>query len=953
MSDILNTRDFLELKTAVEELQKARNAAINLIEDLNREIEKRIQYENELKVSEEKFRSLFHDHAAVKFIIDPDTGNIVDANDAAASFYGWGIDELKQMNISQINNLPPDKVKKEMEKARLLKNTHFEFKHRKANGNIVDVEVFSSKVLIGGKEYLHSIIHDITDRKNIESERLKLSVILDNSLSEIYIFNADTLLFEYANAYALRNTGFTEEEIKRITPVHLKPEFTEASFRQLLEPMLRGSEKKLVFQTTHKRKNGTLYPVEVHVNLQVYEKDKVFFAVINDISERKKAEESLRESERNYRELIDGMNETVWVIDFDGKLIDVNNKAVEILGFSKEELLSIGLYGVDISLHREEIKALIDFMPEDKIQIFETSHKTKYGRVFPVEVYSSLVTYQGEKAILSIARDITERKRNEKIQQILYDIARAAAGAKSIEELLTEVRFKLSNLFDTANFYVALYNHDKDTLKKVIFVNEKFDIEEWDVKNSLSGYVIRSGMTLLLTKEERITFAHEHNMELTGIPAECWLGVPLMENEKAYGVLVVQSYTNPSAYDINSARLLEMVAHELSFAFQRKKMIRDLVNAKEKAEESDRLKLAFLANISHEIRTPMNGILGFLDLLQRPNLADDQRDKFIEVVNQSGQRLLATINDIMEISKIESGLVELQYAEINIAEALNYHYEFFKQQALAKHLSFIRKDTVTGNQSLVKTDKHKLDGILSNLLSNALKFTHEGGIEFGNYIKGDELVFYVKDTGIGIPPERLNSIFDRFVQAEQGLTRQYEGSGLGLSIAKAYIEIMKGRIWVESEINKGSTFYFSIPYHPLHKQPESESPATPVFTGKKDKITVLLAEDDEISYEYLEFIIKNEGLNLLHAVNGEDTVKIVRENPSVSLVLMDIKMPGMNGLDATREIRKFNSQIPIIAQTAHALSGDKDKAIEAGCNDYISKPIEADELMLMIDRYTT
>ncbi|MFO7655552.1 MAG: PAS domain S-box protein [Bacteroidales bacterium] len=831
MSDKVDDRDFQVLQSTVEELQKARNAAINLIEDLNREIEKRKQYEEELKAGEEKFRSLFHDHAAVKLILDPDNGNIVDANEAAAHFYGWRIDELKQMKISQINTLPPEILKKEMEKARGLKNIHFEFQHRKADGNIVDVEVFSSKVHIGGKDYLHSIIHDI--------------------------------------------------------------------------------------------------------------------------SERKKADEALRESEQKYRELIDGMNETVWVIGFDGKLIDVNNKALEILGYTKEELLTIGIYGIDSALHVDEIKALLGFMPEDKIEIFETTHKTKDGRIFPVEVYSSIVNYQGEKAFLSIARDITERKRNEKIQQILYDIARTAASAKSIETLLEEVRTKLSNVLDTANFYVALHNPEKGTLKKVILVNEKFNIEEWEVKNSLSGYVILSATTLLVTGEERKKFAQNHQLTLSGIPPECWLGVPLMEDEKAFGVLVVQSYTNASAYDANSARLLEMVAHELSIVFQRKKMIGDLIHAKEKAEESDRLKLAFLANISHEIRTPMNGILGFLDLLKRPNLNDGQKEKFIAVVNQSGQRLLATINDIVEISKIESGLIELQNTKTSIEEIMDYHYEFFKHQALATHLTFKRKDTVFGQKALVIADKYKLNGILTNLLSNALKFTHQGGIEFGNYIKDKELVFYVKDTGIGIPPERAISIFDRFVQAEQGLTRQYEGSGLGLSIAKAYIEIMKGKIWVESEITKGSIFYFTIPYNPVNNQPEAEVAETLTLKNRKGKITLLLAEDDETSYKYLDYVLQNEGFNILHTVNGKDTVKAVKENPSISLVLMDIKMPGMNGLDATREIREFNREIPIIAQTAHALSGDKDKAIEAGCNDYISKPINADELMKLIARHSS
>ncbi len=376
-----------------------------------------------------------------------------------------------------------------------------------------------------------------------------------------------------------------------------------------------------------------------------------------------------------------------------------------------------------------------------------------------------------------------------------------------------------------------------------------------------------------------------------------------------------------------------------------------LIQAKEKAEESDRLKSAFLANVSHEIRTPMNGILGFLDLIREPELDDSQREKYIDVVTKSGQRLLGTINDIVEISKIESGQVEVTHSTVNITDVMNFHYEFFSHQADKKGLGLHLNSQIIGKGDVVKTDRYKLEGILTNLLNNALKFTDTGSIEFGNQIDHDALVFYVKDSGIGIPSNRLDAVFERFVHADLKINRPHEGSGLGLSIAKAYVEALNGRMWVESEEGKGSSFFFSIPYVPVSKEIKKSVARDAQQEHFSNDMTILVAEDDEMSFEYLQVIFEREAIHLTRTINGEDTVNMVQEHPDISLVLMDIKMPGMNGLEATRQIRRFNKSIPIIAQTAYALTGDREMAIEAGCNDYITKPIRRDEFIDLIQKY--
>ena len=378
---------------------------------------------------------------------------------------------------------------------------------------------------------------------------------------------------------------------------------------------------------------------------------------------------------------------------------------------------------------------------------------------------------------------------------------------------------------------------------------------------------------------------------------------------------------------------------------------KELLFAKNKAEESDRLKTAFLQNMSHEIRTPMNGILGFLELLREPDLDDINKNNYIDIINHSGQRLLTTINDIIELSRIESNQLTVHYSQVDIKEMMDYQFNFFKRQAQEKGLLLKLSENIKDKQATVESDRQILDSILINLINNAIKFTNKGTVEFGNFLENDSIIFFVKDTGIGIPADRLEAIFERFVQADMKNTRTHEGSGLGLSIVKGYLDILNGTIWVESEPGKGSTFYFSVPYKPVNKKMLNVIDRKEPEHISKQKITILVVEDDENSYLYIKSILKNIAADLLHVSNGNDAVRLVKENPNVALILMDLKMPELNGFDATIKIREFNSTIPIIAQTAYAFSEDRDEAYKAGCNDYITKPINSKELIQLIKKY--
>jgi signal transduction histidine kinase/ActR/RegA family two-component response regulator len=405
------------------------------------------------------------------------------------------------------------------------------------------------------------------------------------------------------------------------------------------------------------------------------------------------------------------------------------------------------------------------------------------------------------------------------------------------------------------------------------------------------------------------------------------------------------------------AKELAIVNKKLAFQIKEKdKQALELVKAKEKAEESDHLKSAFLANMSHEIRTPMNGIHGFASLLERPNLSNDKQNEYLKIIQESGNRMLNIINDIVNISKIESGHMEVNMKESNINEQIKYIYTFFKPEIKEKgiHLSF--KSPLPYKEAVIVTDREKLFAILTNLLKNAIKYTDRGFIDFG-YIKKEDLIeFYVKDTGIGILPEKQEQVFERFTQADASSINSLGGTGLGLSITKAYVKMLGGKIWVTSEINKGSTFYFTLPCEDKTFKKNKFTNDAVNDEELEDarlmrKLKILIVEDDNTSEIFISAIVEDISKQIIIARTGKEAVKAYHENTDVDLILMDIQLPNMNGYEATKEIRKVNKDVVIIAQTAFAINSDRQKALDAGCTDYITKPINEDVLIEMIMKH--
>ena len=398
--------------------------------------------------------------------------------------------------------------------------------------------------------------------------------------------------------------------------------------------------------------------------------------------------------------------------------------------------------------------------------------------------------------------------------------------------------------------------------------------------------------------------------------------------------------------------------HILTIVFdtsERLKYENELKFAKEKAEESDRLKSTFLANMSHEVRTPLNAVIGFSDLLRDEN-DPEVRNEYIDIITANSRYLLDLINDIIDISKIEAGQLRISESECNLNHLLSQVFQWIDKERAERGKSQVKillTTALTDENSFVLADEGRLRQIFINLLTNALKFTNKGTIEFGYTSNEKELKFFVKDTGIGIQNNNLKSIFERFKQADEGAARKYGGTGLGLAISKAITELMGGSIWVESEYGKGSVFNFTLAFKSLSlekikkKTAQNKLSLQVDYTGR----TFLLVEDDESSSFYLKTVLEKIGAKVINVRNGILAIEAIQNYPEIQLVLMDMHLPEMTGCMAAEEIHKIRPELPIIAQTADAMQENRERALSCGLNDFITKPIDRETLIEVITKY--
>ncbi len=696
--------------------------------------------------------------------------------------------------------------------------------------------------------------------------------------------------------------------------------------------------------------------------------------IIFESIERLRYNQILKASEERYRTFFSQVSDGVLRFEFDkpmdinlpveeqvdfiydhSRIAECNDACLKMYGLtSPEDIIGKGQIdfhgGRNNPVNRGVLLSFVRNNYRTKNVITEETNK-KGQKVFFNNNSVGIIENNHLVRIWGTQTDITEKLKNDSIQEVLFRIANAAVSSVSLLEFLEIVREQLNKLLDATNFYIAFYDESTGMLSTHYDVDQKDEIEKWPAEKSVTGLVIKNQKSLLVTETEIKQLYESGEIELIGTPSKIWLGVPLMINKKVNGAIVVQSYDDPFAYTEKDKQMLEFIASQISISIERKKAEEELLAALAKAQEADRLKTAFLANMSHEIRTPMNGILGFTELLADSHFTGEEKKDFINIIRKSGQRMLNTVNDLIDISKIETGQMQVVLTETNLREQVINLFNFFKPEAMEKSLDFRLSENIDPAMALVRTDVPKLDSIMTNLIKNALKYTDSGFVEIRVSLTGNRFEFCVADSGIGVPEERKHAIFNRFEQADIEDSRALQGAGLGLAITRAYVEMLGGTIQLESELGIGSEFTVSIPVEGISGQKELDA-KTVKNDGQpaKPRLKILIAEDDPVGDQYLTILLGELQADVLHAINGQDAVEICRENEDIDLVMMDIRMPVMDGYEATRQIRAFNREVVIVAQTAFALTGDREKALEAGCNDYISKPIKKQDLMQVINR---
>ncbi len=475
---------------------------------------------------------------------------------------------------------------------------------------------------------------------------------------------------------------------------------------------------------------------------------------------------------------------------------------------------------------------------------------------------------------------------------------------------------------------------------KIEYVNKRFT----ETTGYSSGEVMGKNPRILNSGNQPIGFYKD--LWATVLSGKDWTG-EMMNRKKNGDFYWENAMISPMVNETGQITHLVSIKEDVT---EKRRMIEDLIAAKNKAEATDKLKTAFINNISHEVRTPLNGIMGFSEMMVEDDISNEQKISYNDIIKKCGTRLLNTINNYMDSSLIVSGNMEAHSKLFSLDNLLTELRKEFSERCKDKQISLLLQKPERAVDIRINTDEEMLRKIISHLLDNAVKYTDKGSISFGFRYKPKVIEFFISDSGSGIDSDQTDAIFDYFTQADSSQARSYEGSGLGLSIARGLLVILGGQIRVESVKGKGSSFYFTLPESVIASVPAKEVNVIQVREREKSAL-ILIAEDDEFNYKYLEITLKRAGYLVIHAENGLEAVEICRRNSDVNLILMDMKMPVMGGLEATTEIRTFLPALPIIAQTAYVSSADENDAFHAGCNEFLSKPVNREKLLAVLQKF--
>ncbi|MCF6184529.1 MAG: PAS domain S-box protein [Bacteroidales bacterium] len=754
--------------------------------------------------------------------------------------------------------------------------------------------------------------------------------------------------FILVNDYACRLTGYSEDELIGMNIVKL---FTSSVINE--KPLrfdLIHSGQSIKNQRHITKKNGHIALVEMTSKKL---SDGSLICIMQDISKEANLQIALKQNEERFREIFNNAADIMIIYKLNKGLptvSDSNNAALNALNFKKEELIGKKISEIFTGKTKTDYHTYSDELLQEKRVSFNSELVRKDGTTFPAEISAKIIQIGTNKFVHTVSRDITERiiaeekiKKSEEKYRLLFELLPYGGELINTKGIITDTNpgtekmlgYKKEELIGkhlTELIHPDEFEKYKEKFPDLLLGNKQTAEVKLVKKDGSYVNVIRAGQPIKNNKGE-VEFILTLSLDITDrITAEKLL----LEKNQEFEAQNEEYLTLNEELKETGRKLLSLNE--------------ELLIAKEKAEESNRLKSAFIANMSHEIRTPMNGILGFAQLLNIPNTSKEKIQEYTNIINSSGNHLLNIINDIIDISKLDAGEFHITKAPVDINNLLKEELIFFQSYKTRKHQHHIKLKLNIPEQKkepVIYTDETRIKQILSNLINNALKFTENGYVEFGYTIDKNFIKFFVKDTGIGIPKNKQNDIFERFNQAAVNTEKLYGGTGLGLSISKACTQLLGGNIWLESEIDKGSVFYFTIPYKKAKDYKQTPRPDKKInLAGKR----ILIVEDDPLNFAYLAEVLDKYKMELHHVNTALKAVQIVKDI-KFDLILMDIQLPGKDGNYATREIKKLFPDMPIIAQSAYAFENEKQISKKSGCDDYITKPIKKDELINVIKKH--
>lgn len=731
---------------------------------------------------EDLYRSLYSDinDGIYRSAVD---GRILTANPALVKMLGYESEEdIRKLDISRDLYLQPaarDRFIRQMMEKGKIRDAELTLKKKDGSHIVVRENSRAVRNLSGDILYFEGILTEITSKKQSEEQLMLLKHSVDVHFDGAYWMDPDSRIV-FVNEAACKAGGYTKEELIGKHVSFINPKAT-GDIMKLVWDKLR-KDGSFTTESIHRRKDNSLYPVEIVSTYVKFGGREYNCGFARDISDRKQAAQEMRLYIEQLRQIIDLVPSYIFAKDIDGKFLLANKALAEVFGISPEEIK--GKDDGDYGASKEQIagyrkadlevirKGVSLFIPEEQVL-------RKDGTLGWFQTVKIPYNHPGydKPAVLGVATEITERKHVED------ELRKSEKRFRKLFESHSAIKFIIDpstgDIVDANNAAAEYYGWSVARLRKMNLSEISIDKVE----------VIKSRFETAARNKSLV-------FETT--------------NRLADGSLrQVEVFT--SRIEIDGSHYLHSIVHDIT---EKKKILADLIAAKEKAEESDRLKTAFLHNISHEIRTPMNAIVGFTSLLESTELSEEMRQQYTDIVYQSSNQLLSIISDIVDISNIEAGHVKIVFSQTNINLLMRKIHELFRIRAKEKDLDLSLQLALEDSKAVLMTDETKLIQILSNLLGNSLKFTNKGSIEFGYIAVEQALEFFVRDTGIGVEPDKLEKIFERFYQIENSEILKTEGTGLGLSICKAYIGLMGGEIWVESTPGSGSCFRFILPFDP-------------------------------------------------------------------------------------------------------------------------------------------